>query len=311
MRILYLNSWIHPKNLKGLELLHHTIDKKDIPLQISQENLNILLDSIDLSVYDLIYSPSVPIDVSKYPRHKFIFGPHLFNQSMDENPNIFQLINHPNTIYIQPSEWAKLSLKKNTKHDLKISLKPFPFPVDIERFDQILPINQRPLFFIYFKARSPEDYRSILQFLLHKNININHVPIFDYGKRYDETEYLNCLHHSKFGIWVDAHESQGFALQEALSCNVPLFVWNVTSLKQEFGGNHKDNDQYATTIPYWDERCGESFTDISEIETKFATFLSKLDQYKPREYVLENLSPEICSKRLEKIIHSSSLDTDA
>ena len=80
-------------------------------------------------------------------------------------------------------------------------------------------------------------------------------------------------------MWLDAHESQGFALQEALSCNVPLFVWNITSMRQEYGSSY--NDIPATTIPYWDERCGEYFYNINELEDKFNLFLSKLETYKP------------------------------
>jgi len=103
------------------------------------------------------------------------------------------------------------------------------------------------------------------------------------------------LQNSKFGIWLGRHESQGFALEEALSCNVPLLVWNVTSMNQEYGLNYPDIK--ATTIPYWDERCGEYFYDFEELDNTFNLFISKLDTYKPREYVLENLSVEVCQEK--------------
>ncbi len=35
------------------------------------------LDSIDLSQFDAVYSPCIPIDVNKYPNTKFLFGPHF------------------------------------------------------------------------------------------------------------------------------------------------------------------------------------------------------------------------------------------
>jgi len=134
---------------------------------------------------------------------------------------------------------------------------------------------------------------SILQFFL-KNLNIN-FRIFDYVNKYSEEEYLNYLKDSKFGIWITAHESQGFALQEALSCDVPLLVWNVTSLNQEYGSNHPNLP--ATTLSYWDEKCGEYFTNSNDLYNTFNKFISNLHNYKPREYILENLSIEKCSEK--------------
>ena len=35
------------------------------------------LENFNLSEFDVVYSPCLPIDVSKYPNTKFIFGPHF------------------------------------------------------------------------------------------------------------------------------------------------------------------------------------------------------------------------------------------
>ena len=103
------------------------------------------------------------------------------------------------------------------------------------------------------------------------------------------------MKNSKFGIWIDAHESQGFALQEALSCNVPLLVWNISSMADEHNSNYPRHF-VATTTPYWDERCGEQFYNVNDFHAKLNLFLSKLDGYKPREYILENMSFEKCEE---------------
>lgn len=116
--------------------------------------------------------------------------------------------------------------------------------------------------------------------------------IFDYVKKYNESDYLQVLKESKFGIVLDAHESQGFAIQEALSCNVPLLVWSVVSMTQEEGGNLPD--VRATTVPYWDERCGEVFFDRDDLLPMFNKFIENLEIYSPREYIIENLSVDKC-----------------
>jgi glycosyltransferase involved in cell wall biosynthesis len=187
--------------------------------------------------------------------------------------------------------WKDYTICNNLK------IKVLPFGVETEKFTEIKPINERNKVFIYYKNRAPQDLEFIKYFLNNKNIEYT---VFSYYDRYNEDDYLNYLHDSIYGIWVDAHESQGFALEEALSCNVPLFVWNVKSMNQEYNSTY--NDIPATTIPYWDERCGEFFYNNNDIEEKFNLFLSRINTYKPREYVLENLSMEECEKKLIKLV---------
>ena len=105
---------------------------------------------------------------------------------------------------------------------------------------------------------------------------------------------------SKYGIILDAHESQGFAIEEALSCDVPLLVWNVTSMNQEEGSNYLNIP--ATSIPYWDERCGEYFYNKDQFEKTYNKFINKLNTYKPREFVIENLSVKKCAEIFKNLL---------
>ena len=285
MKILYLNIGMHHKNQ------HALINYKNIIFECIYSTHE--LQNIDLSQYDAVYSPSEPIDVSIYPNTKFIFGPHFsvfpVKQHMD-------LIKNNNSIYIQPSEWAAdVWINNYLCNNLKI--KPTPFGLDTNKFSEIKPTSERVKIIIYYKGRTQCDLNLIEEFFKNKNINYE---IFSYRNRYNEIDYLNYLQQSKYGIWVDAHESQGFALQEALSCNVPLLVWSIKSMNQEYGQNYDDIP--ATTIPYWDERCGEYFYNIEELEEKFNTFLSKIESYKPREYILENLSFDVCEQKFLQLL---------
>jgi glycosyltransferase involved in cell wall biosynthesis len=133
-------------------------------------------------------------------------------------------------------------------------------------------------------------------YLKSKNINYH---LFDYVKKYNEKDYIAILQKAKYGIILDAHESQGFAIEEALSCNVPLLVWNVRYMSQEHGSKY-DNIS-CSSIEYWDERCGESFYNIDELNSSFNNFLSKLDSYQPRQYIIDNLSIDPCFEILSKL----------
>ena len=94
------------------------------------------------------------------------------------------------------------------------------------------------------------------------------------------------------------HESQGFAIEEAMSCNVPLLVWDSVYMSQEQGYNYPNIP--CTSIPYWDSRCGETFYKKEDLEKTFDIFITKL--YQPREYIMEQLSLEKCSKNLVSLL---------
>jgi hypothetical protein len=286
MRILLVNINFHRKNEHALR------NYKNIQItpiyDISQ------LNHINLSDFDCVYSPSLPIDVSRYPKTRFLFGPHF---SVFPDHNILSL-KGPNFIYAQPSDWALNSWK--TCHDVKnVRFAKLPFGVDTQVYNEVKPICQREQVFIYYKRRRPEELQFIKNFLDKQGVTYR---VFSYTQQYPEQEYLNYLCESKYGIWVGQHESQGFAVQEALSSNVPLFVWSVTSMNQEYGSSY--NDIPATTIPYWDERCGEYFHRADEFEDKINLFLSKLDTYKPREYIMEELSMDKCGERFIEVVNS-------
>jgi hypothetical protein len=283
MKVLLVNS-LHHKNLSAI--MKYKIDITNI------HNTN--LDNIDLTQFDVVYNPSYPIDVSKYPNTKFMFGPHF---SVFPNKNQIDMIKgNKNYIYVMPSDWV-IEFWKNLEYSKDLRMKSLPFGVDTQKFNEIKPINDREKVFIYVKRRHPNELKLINDFLKKNNIS---AKVFDYVKRYDEDEYINYLHHSKYGIWLDAHESQGFALEEALSCNVPLLVWNVVSMNQEYNFNYPDIP--ATTIPYWDERCGYKDPSLEKTLQNIDKMRDTYSTFRPREFILEHVSPEKCAKRFQYVL---------
>ena len=285
MKVLYVKDFMHNKNQIALN------NYKNI--QFTLCNLRDFSNH-NLSDYDIVYSPSTPLDVSKYPSTNFVFGPHF---STFPNDSQINTIKGPKTIYIQPSQWALDAWKiYSICNDIK--MLPLPFGVETNKFKNIKPLSEREnKVLLYFKHRHPSDLTSIENFLKSKNINYR---LFKYGS-YNEMEYIEYLQNCKFAFWLDAHESQGFALEEVLSCDVPMLVWNVITMDQEHGSNYGKIP--ANTIPYWDKRCGEFFYDLSELEEKFDLFISTLSSYKPRDYILENLSMEVCEKKFMDILN--------
>jgi hypothetical protein len=249
----------------------------------------------DLSIFDAVFCPGSMVDVSKYPHVKFIFGPHLAVLPNDS----LHIIRGSNSIYIQPSQWV-VDFWKLYPVCKDLTMKALPFGVDTDAFCPVIndPLVNKKNVFIYFKNRKPEELKLIVDYLNRVGVSFT---IFSYKDGYNEKEYIDYLQTCKYGIWLDAHESQGFALEEALSCNVPLLVWNVISLNQAYG--YSCPDFAATTVPYWDSRCGEFFHTFDRFESTYQLFLSKIDSYQPRDYIVENLSISLCENKFIELLN--------
>ena len=190
------------------------------------------------------------------------------------------------------SEWLSEYVKQiNPKCDT-IAL---PFPVNTEKFK---PSQKDGNPIIYFKRRDRAILTEIYNYVSSKYENVR---FFDYESGYNESEYLHSCTTSSFCIWIGSHESQGFALQECLSCDTPILVIDVDSLYDEidrYGRRGYPNGESikATSASYFDERCGLK-TDVDSWEKDFDVFIENLEKYSPRSYVLENLSAKALGKK--------------
>ena len=247
MKLLVIEKWLHHKNHLGLDLiLQHILQNNDISYKYGTVN------DLNPDNVDVVYSPATPINTALFPNITFIFGPHF---SVFPNKMLSILNNkHNKSTYIQPSEWC-LNIWAGMGVEQLLPLKIMPFPVNTELFKpmQYETVKKNKVY-IYFKRRNESELNILENYLRERKIQYK---VFDYVKKYEENDYLKTLQEAKFGIVLGAHESQGFALQEAMACNVPLIVWNVTNMNQEVGTNHPSLP--ATSIPYWDERLGKLF----------------------------------------------------
>ena len=159
-----------------------------------------------------------------------------------------------NVVYIQPSQWTVDVWKNDFKYDI-IPVVPYAFCIDI--YTYIFKECPKTKIFVYTKQRDKNEIKYVLSILKSKNIDYT---IINYGN-YCEDDYIKLLEYSKYGIWIGCHESQGFALLCALSCGVPLLVWNVRKMSQEINcpTSYYNINTQASSIPYWDKRCGEYF----------------------------------------------------
>ena len=285
--IYFTGGW-HPKNKRGFELIPHIQQWK------GERDGLILAGNLDENIlqhYDNI-----------------IFGPGVdFNYALDY---FKEYQGNKSIIFNTLSPWNK-KIYETYAFNPKITYITLPFPVDVERFR---PINKKKRFFIYIKHVEKNRIEHISN-LVHQCMDLLHdyeYRTFTYGS-YQEDDYLDYIQSAQFGIWVDAHESQGFALEEALSCDCPLFIYDITSMKDECmdDGHHPTAympfDLPSTSASYFDETCGIICRNKDELHNMFLSFFQVFLRFTPRQFVLENLTTTQFMERLENIIKIRSL----
>jgi glycosyltransferase involved in cell wall biosynthesis len=99
-------------------------------------------------------------------------------------------------------------------------------------------------------------------------------------------------------IFLSESESQGLAYQECLAANVPVLAWDVGKFLNPTGTAEQPQYVPATSVPYFDERCGLRFAGPSDFADQLDRFLDRLRGcgFAPRDYVLEHLTLEKCAR---------------
>lgn len=246
---------------------------------------------------DVIYSPGGPLNTEQFPNKKYIFGPHF---SVFPNPAARGISGrHKNAVYIQPSQ-PSVNTWVNEFEFNNIPVKAFPFPLNMDRYQVSNEPKDKVL--LYYKYRSTEELKFVREFLDSKGVKYDTIK---YGS-YNEGDYQKKLNRCKYVVWLGCHESQGFALESVLAKNIPMLVWSVKLRKQQLGfeARYSSVKSEVTTVPYWDDRCGEKFYTAEEMSNAFQKLIENIDNYKPREYVEETLSVPVCSNNFLELINS-------
>ena len=235
----------------------------------------------------------------KDPENKILVGP-LFNVEYQKRlieytnnyPNIKKLVAsdaaynnavyelglnvEPENVYVCPSGViSKKELNKNR--------------AEYKRDDKCL---------VYFKKREKKDLRLVLNFL--DSIGLKY-ELFEYGK-YNNKDLIKAAKKNRFGIYMSRVETQGFAVQELMACNLPLYVWddleaNAKNMSNYYGGGNFS----GTTVTLWSENNGVIVNSYEEFEDKFEEFLLNVDNYSPTKLVEEFLTFESFQNKLLSI----------
>jgi len=280
MRVLLLKyAYVHPKNLHGFRAMcayaKAQLTESEGPVS---------------GLWDLVWIPS-GLPRQAISAKRVILGPHNF--VLPEPPWTNISLHDGRTSYNCLSKWNKKAYEK-FGGVAQLPLECLPYPVETARFSPSVTPKTHNCF-LYTKLRNVDDIKYALDILDHFGLTYK---VLNYGS-YTEDEYQDALDAACFGVWVGRHESQGFALQEALSSNVPLVVWDIETMAEEWSGgpvySGSAGDTLATSVPYWDARCG-IIVNRDGLKEGIKFMKKNWPVYQPREFVLDNLSVEACAE---------------
>lgn len=236
----------------------------------------------------------VHYDEYAYPKHEKLehntcfIGPQFwpfndYGRFLIEHPEYYNKI-------IAPSEWIKSKfINKFNIPEHKISI----WPVGIKTLSTEKKIEFDCL--IYFKRRNTEELKIVQDFL--EGLGISY-KVVSYGN-YQDNDLEKLCSKCRFCFLLNGTESQGIAVQEIMSTNTPLFVWDVT----EWTDQGEDYRVPATSIPYWTDECGKVFYTKEDMDIAFFEFYDIIDKYNPRKYIERELSFKESVKKLMEIIN--------
>jgi len=233
-----------------------------------------------------IHDDQIALKEASKLKLKAVVGPNLYILPR----NIPSDIDLSNFLYIHPSDWA-VKIWQDFGYN-RSTITSWPVGINTDEFDE----RQKPedgTVLIYFKQRYPEELEYIKSILEKNNIKYD---VISY-RFYKQKDYLEKLKNTKYLVWLGRQESQGIALQEALSMNVPMLVWDVTNMghwvpteKESKIFTEEELSYPATSAPFFSEQCGKISKNKSEIETLVKEMEKDWRNFEPRKYIVENLS---------------------
>jgi hypothetical protein len=202
--------------------------------------------------------------------------------------------------YLQPSAWTNAVYKPYYGEKCAI----WPVGIDTDLWSPASTGDKKFDFLVYDKIMwrreemVPRLLAPIRAELQRRKLAFTEIR---YG-HYSEKQYREALRLSRAMLFLCEHESQGLAYQECLAAGVPVLAWDQGCWLDPNRFAWGDPEVPATSVPYFDERCGVRFSGIEEFSERLGEFLDRTAVMAPRDYILDNLTLEKCSAHYLQIL---------
>ena len=204
--------------------------------------------------------------------------------------------------HLQASEWAAAHFRRGWGDRVRV----WPVGIDTRTWKPNPRVHPTTDFLLYDKVHweRPRYERELVEpirdQLRREGLSFETIR---YG-RYQPSEYVAALRRCRALLFVCEHETQGLAYQEAMAAGVPVLAWDPGEWRDPRRVDWGVPLTPATSVPYFDERCGERFRDFESFPTALARFRECLGagRYAPRDYVLENLTLDRCARHYVQLL---------
>lgn len=233
-------------------------------------------------------------------KNPIIFGAGVYSHPI-EYPDL--LATHPNIKrFLVPGEWMRLMCEPY--YGSKVVA--WPAGIDTNFWSPAQTGSPKKFDFLIYKKVPDNDLTTaIVSALTKRGFKYHHIT---YGN-YKISELKQKLIDSKAVIYLSKSETQGLAYQQILAFNVPVLAWEKGGYWEDPAYYpHKIKFQPVSSVPYWNEDCGLKFFNKFDFETKLETFMNNIGHYKPRTYILENLTLEKSALRYLEIYQQVKLE---
>jgi hypothetical protein len=113
-------------------------------------------------------------------------------------------------------------------------------------------------------------------------------------------DFRRLLDESVVGVFLSAFETQGLALAEAWSMDVPTAVWDPRA-EAEWQGR---SFQSGSSAPYLTPATGRPWRTLNDLEPVLRGLLAERSAFHPREWLVANMTDAIRSAALYDIIRN-------
>lgn len=224
-----------------------------------------------------------------------LIGPNMFVLPRDV-PFLVKIPEY--AVLLQPSEWVTQAWRWAGYRSSQ--LDHWAVGIDTRGFNELISKKRDKVLF-YYKSRDKSGElgaKRIEAILSRSGVDFERVNCGSYV----QDDYLKLLGRSRFVVWYGCQESQGLALQEALSMGCPIIVIDVKKIGDGDGSGYQysnsEKNIEATSAPYFDARCGVKIYSIEELPNAIRMMCEGFEDFAPREYVDENLSLKVCAENL-------------
>lgn len=219
-------------------------------------------------------------------------NPIMYGPGIDAHPYENDFLPKANIkLMLISCEWFKQMYERDMSSSIATAVWPAGIETDIWQPPAEKPKTQSLLIYDKVRWRRDEYEPELIQPIRNQIESLGiKVEYLRYGF-YEEENYRKILQQVSGMIFLCEHETQGFAYLQALSSNVPILAW-------DRGGYWQDPSMFpdrvkfepVTSVPYFDQNCGERFTSITEFSQQLQIFLDRISQnsYQPRQYITEN-----------------------